>query len=927
MKIAHVNIRSLFTGFIEFSALVINKQFDVVMVTETWLSDDVLSDIVAIPGYRFIRKDRSTRGGGVGAYINLSYKCHELTFDFLVSAQLEYLFIKINLPSFSLAIGTFYRPPNTNINNFLNDFDEFLSIVCPMVDEVICMGDFNVNLFNIGNPIDSCFQSFNFTQLINEPTRITGTSSTLIDPIFVSNNSIVNNFGTISMDGISDHKMVFCDIKTKSFKMKPKNVVYRNFKNFDLNLFLADLHNLPWFNIISENDIDIKIKLFNDFISYLFDIHAPVKQVRVTKPRAPWLTSNLKLIMKERDRALQKYKRTHSNNDWSRYKELRNYTLTMVRSEKKGFLKSVCLKNNSKNTWGALKALNVCSNKEVNIPEELADPNEINNYFASFVQSVNNNCDNKIEYYNDNLLNLNISFSFSLTSVKEVNTILHNIKTDAIGIDGISSTMLKYCSPFIDKFITHIINCCIEKKYFPHMWKVAVGKPLPKKNDPSALSDLRVISVLPAISKIFERILYDQVYNYFILNKLLPDSQCGFRKGYSTTTALAVVTNDLLEAFDKGLVSVLVLLDFSKAFDTINHKLICAKLKFYGFDQSSVAMISSYLEGRSQKISVNNKFSTNLNILSGVPQGSILGPLLFIIYTADILCSISNCKVQAYADDTVLYSHFAIENTATAGDLINLELDKIRTLSIEHNLNLNSSKSNLMLFGAKNKVNAIKNILNINIDGTTLPIVNKAKSLGVTFDSDMRFKSHIKNLMQKSFSSLKLIYACRHILNFNLRKMLCESLVLSHFNYCDVVFGFCIDEYDKRRIQKVQNSCCRIIFGLRKYDRISHKIKECKWLNMNNRRVHHLCTFVHKIVTNPESSLFLRSKFIKRSTINRRNIRFKNKFTMPQHQTAMFRRSFIFNAITTYNLIPDQFKAFNINKFKYKIKICLLSKQ
>ena len=180
--------------------------------------------------------------------------------------------------------------------------------------------------------------------------------------------------------------------------------------------------------------------------------------------------------------------------------------------------------------------------------------------------------------------------------------------------------------------------------------------------------------------------------------------------------------------------------------------------------------------------------------------------------------------------------------------------------------------------------------------------------------------------MAKAYSSLKLIFSNRHILNFNLKRMLCESLVLSHFNYCDFVFGFCLDQIDKNRIQKVQNTC-RLIFGLRKSDHISHKINECKWLNMNNRRIHHLSNFVHKTLTFPNSSSFLKNKFHTRSSIHTKNIRFKNKFTLPHHQSAMYRRSFIFNAISIYNLIPDQFKLLNINKFKYKYKVFLLSKQ
>lgn len=926
MIIAHLNIRSVFTGFNDFSNLVLEKNFDVVILTETWLSDDVNSEVIAIPGYAFYRRDRQGRGGGIGAYVKLTYSCQELIFDFLVSEHLEYLFIKINLRSFTLVIGSFYRPPNTNINNYINDFDNILSTVCPAVDDVICLGDFNVNFFNLTNPIDSCFQSYNFTQIIQEPTRITGRSSTLIDPIFISNTELVNSCGTIAADNISDHRMVYCDLKFNKIKVEPKYVTFRCFRNFNTNSFLADLYSLPWMDIIFENNIDEKISLFNDLILSLFDDHAPIRTVRVTKPKAPWLTPNLKLIMKERDKALQKFKQTRSDTDWIQYKNLRNYTVSMVRNEKRGYLDFVASQRNSKKIWSALSTLNVHSRKNFSLPKDLSHPDLINNYFASFIQNVSNNCTEKINFYNHNKFSENNLFSFSLATVDDVNKILNSIKTEAFGIDNISSAMLKYCSPFIDQFITHLINCCIERKYFPHLWKIAVGVPLPKKNNPTSFSDLRIISILPAISKVFEKFLCGQLQVYFTSNNILPDSQCGFRQGYSTGTALTTVTNDLLEAHDKGLMSVLVLLDFSKAFDTINHKLICAKLKYYGLDNCSLSLITSYLSDRSQKICVNNTFSSSINICSGVPQGSILGPLLFIIYTSDILTSVSSCKVQAYADDMQLYLHFNVNNYIPAVNLVNSELHKIKQLSLEHDLKLNSNKSQLILFGSKHKKVFLKDNLNINIDGVPLAVTDQVKNLGLIIDSDLRFREQTKVLLQKSYSSLKLIYSGRDILNFNLKKMLCESLVLSHFNYCDFVYGPCLDLHEQNRIQKVQNSCCRLIYGIKKYDHISHKIKEANWLNMENRRLHHLGNFVHKTLVTSKP-LSIKKKFIKRSSIHSKNIRFRNKYTMPHHQTAIFRRSFIFNAISLYNSLPDDFKIFNINKFKYKYKKYLFNKQ
>lgn len=927
MKIAHLNIRSIFTGFDHFSHIVQENDFDVVVITETWLNNGVDSAHVSLPGYNFFRRDRVGRGGGVAAYVKSFYNCSEITFNLLVNDQLEFLFLKLRVSKTNLGIGVFYRPPQTNLNHFLNDFDNILSTVCTIVDELICLGDFNVNFLNFNNPISVCFESYNLIQLINEPTRITGRTSTLLDPIFVSNNELVNSFGTFSVENLSDHNMVFCDLKLDEVRIKPKFVTYRCFKEFDYNLFLYDLLNLSWFDIVREHNIDRKIELLNNFVISLFDLHAPVRTVRVTKPKAPWLTPNLKLIMKERDKAKQKFNRSKTDIDWLRYKELRNYTVSMMRREKSGYISFVNSENNLRKTWTTLKNLNICPNSNKDIPTELSDSNEINNYFATFFQNNSNNCDEKVNFYNSNIFKQDINFIFTPTSVEEVNKILGELQSNAYGVDNISLRMLKYCSPHIIQFIVHIINSCIEQNYFPNEWKVAIGRPLPKKPNPSTFSDLRIISILPTLSKIFEKILYNQIYQYCEILNLIPNSQSGFRKGYSTATAIANLMDDLFTSYDKGLVSVLVLLDFSKAFDTISHRLLCAKLKYYGFENSSLNLVISYLSNRWQTVCHNNTFSAKLEIFSGVPQGSILGPLFFIIYTADILRSIKTCEVQAYADDTQIYYSFSSNDYAQACDILNSELDNVKSLSIEHNLKLNSDKSSLMLFGNKNNTQFLKDNLNIHIDGTRLQIVDICKNLGIVIDSNLRFREHVKSLIQKSFSSLKILYSSRHLLNFKLKVMLCESLVLSQFNYCDFIYGPCIDSFDKNRVQKVQNSCCRFIYGLRKYDHISSKINDINWLTMENRRAHHLGNFVHTLLTSENPPCNLRRKFLTRSNIHAVDIRFKDKLTVPRHRSAMFKRSFIYNAIQLYNSTPKEFKMFNINKFKYKFKLHLLNKQ
>lgn len=929
MKIAHINIRSMFTGFNDFSLIVQQNDYDVIVISETWINqDDFPQNIFNIPGYNFYNKNRLFgRGGGVGAYVRTLHSCSIISLDFDIPELIDCLFLKITVERKQYAVSVVYRPPKFNLNQFVELMDDAFSVICGSFSNVIGLGDYNVNFLQTQNVVTECLETYNLVQALKEPTRITRSSSRLIDPIFVSANLLVNVCGTLNVDHISDHKLVFCEVSSNHAKMRPKMITFRDFKSFNHDMFLNDLIQRPWQRLLIENNIDNKIQLFNEFITLTYDKHAPNKTVKVTKPRAPWLTVELKDLMSQRDRALSTFKKFKNDFNWNRYKSLRNQVVAMLRLNKKNYLNNICFEKNSKKTWSALKSLNVCiSNNKNSIPLNLSDPNKINQYFSRYFQDVNNNCDDLISSY-DAADSLENKFNFQMTNCEEVHKILHSLKKESSGCDKISLSMLKYCSPFIDSYLVHIINSCIEQCYFPQLWKQAIGTPLPKKTNPETFSDLRIISILPVASKIMEKLLYTQIINFFNENKLLPTCQNGFRLKFSTADALANITNEICDDYDKGMVSLLVLLDFSKAFDTINHKLLLAKLKFTGFEPDSLNLTKSYLYKRSQSVLYNQTQSSYLDIFSGVPQGSVLGPLLFIIYTADILKSIVNCSPQAFADDTQLKFRIGCENFYRASNIVNTELSRIKGLSLKHNLILNSSKTSVMLFGSQRKVQQLSNNLHLQIDNVPLETVENARNLGLIIDAKLRFKEHANKLIQVSFYKLKLLYNSRHFLNLKLRKELCDSLVLSNFNYCDIIYGGFLDSVTKKRIQKIQNSCCRLIFNLRRHDHISHKIKELGWLNMQNRRSLHVCNHLHKLLHIPDTSEILKSRFIPRTRMHDVNTRNKMEISIPRHRTALFQRSMVYNAIQQYNLLPNAFKTLNLNSFKHSVKIYLLEKQ
>lgn len=352
---------------------------------------------------------------------------------------------------------------------------------------------------------------------------------------------------------------------------------------------------------------------------------------------------------------------------------------------------------------------------------------------------------------------------------------------------------------------------------------------------------------------------------------------------------------------------------------------MCAKFKYYGFDHTAVKLIKSYLCNRRQIVSVSTNQSSSAFLSTGVPQGSILGPLFFVLYITDIL-NHTDISYHAYADDIQLYHSFKEENVNSAHNKINENLINIYDTSLKHNLKLNPKKCVVLYVGKKKFLESINTQL-IKINNETLPCVKSVKSLGIIFDSNFKFSLQVNKVIQKAYLNLKILYAHRHILNFKLRKNLCEALVMSHLNYCNFIYGPCLDVFDKNRLQKVQNSCCRLIFGLRKYDRgISAKIKSLNWLNVNNCSVFQLLVFVHRVV-NSSTHAYIYDKFTRRSQQHSVNIRSNQLFALPKFRTAFYKKSFSYNSIKLYNSLPLSLKSLSLPFFKKKLKSHLLSDQ
>lgn len=926
MNIAHINIRSLYPSFNELKDVVGDENFMILGVTETWLSPEIGNDVLGIDGYGLVRNDREGRGGGVAIYYktNLNIKIHTLE----QKQALEQLWITFKIKQETYGLGVVYRAPSQNVSEALNILESTISDILPEVDNIIITGDLNINMFNLAAnstmQLMSFMDTFKLTQVINEPTRITNYSSTLIDVMLINSNKLVLKQGCRDMHDLTDHRLIFCQLNVKITKCNTKFYTFRNFKNFNYNSFLADLFLVHWDLIYQIENVNDKIKYLNENIIKLFDIHAPITTIKVSKPKAPWLTDVIKIMIKTRNKLLADFKKYKTDDLWNQYKQMRNYVTNAVRQEKKAYLE-FSHNRGIRETWKALDTLNINSHKHPSLPDSFNNMNEINEYFVQVSTNAKSACKDLVAYFKNNKFKTtHEEFKFMQVNAVKIEKIINSIKSNAKGADGITIDMIKYCIPYILNHITHIVNASLDQSEFPEIFKNALVIPVPKINDPNSFSDLRPISILSAFSKIIERVMHEQINVFLNENNILPLQQSGFRKGHSTVSALLEVTDDIIRSVDERRTTALVLLDYSKAFDTLDHDLLCAKLHYYGFHNSAVNLICNYLTNRSQSVILSNNVSESLPVTSGVPQGSILGPLLFIVYAADIARQLNFCNYHQYADDTQVYLNFSKSEALQAITNINNDLESLHAYSIRSSLMLNPSKSTVIYFGPDSDWTAAN--FNIIINGEILPTTGVAKSLGLVLDKQLRFREHTNKLVQKCYLALRNLFRNRFLLNKDIRKKLSESLVLSILNYADIIYGPCLDTRTAGRIQKIQNNCVRLVFNLTRRDHVTCKLNELGWLNMHNRRQLHYSCFLHKMFTtnHPE---YLIKKLNQRSTSHNINIRHSHHFTIPKHRTTFFKRSFCYSATKIYNSIPLQIKSYSPLSFKASLRKNLFIKQ
>ena len=557
----------------------------------------------------------------------------------------------------------------------------------------------------------------------------------------------------------------------------------------------------------------------------------------------------------------------------------------------------------SKRLWANLKKFNVWSKSTAQCN---FDPHTMNTAFCSSANPGSNYPFDPIEQ-----LITTTSFQFSHVSETDVANCILKIKSNAVGVDGMPIRFVKLILPYILSPITHIINHCITTSTFPQLWKMGSITPVAKKANAATPADFRPIAILPCLSKVFEMSLAQQITKYIEDHSLLSPLQSGFRPHRSCATATMKILDDIRTPFDDASVTLLCSLDFSRAFDTVNHDLLCIKLgTYYGFCDSSVKLMRCYLENRKQRVKVGTEVSNFCHVLEGVPQGSIMGPLLFCLFVNDIFYVTKDVNLHAYADDIQVYISRRVGLLDDLCCRLNDDLSRILQWARCNGLSLNPLKCSVLPI-SRNPIN-FGDIPPVFVGSTQLKLQDKTKSLGFTLNSSLTAASHISQVTKSMYFVLRTLRRSAEFTPQETRRKLVLQLMVPLISYFAEVFCT-LDAHSLNKLQMAVNCATRYVFGLRRFDRLGHHRNKILGCTVKCFLKYRSCVFLFKLIKS-KSPEYLFDKLVFSQSSRTMNL------IVPRCTYTASTRLFFTSTARAWNSLPRSLKN-NVSVDKFKIAL------
>ena len=932
----------------------LEQKVGVVMICETWLNNNS-PPLPPVNGYVFVGKPRLDRkGGGVGFLIRKDLIYRRKSELEINSTVLENMIIEVKCQT-NILMCSGYRPPNTNTTEFRNVYEDILNKMTNHKHTNSIIGiDHNLDFIkhNMHNPTQLYLMQnldYNMIPTITRPTRITHTSATLIDNLFISQKLQENYKSSILISSISDH-LPCCVVlpDATEHKISLQKMSFLRFNAKAKTNICNSIKAVNWEIELKQDDVNKAFSIFHTKLIESIDKFSPVitKTINPKKqPRAKWLTAGIiNSINKNKELHRKSIKTNATLEDKCKYKWNNKVLNKVKRYAKLNYYSNKCeeIRKNGPKLWKLInKITNKTPNKQsiinkINIEGIIVErPKEIANALADYFAQIGSNLYSKLpsskqplKHYLNKIPTCPNTMFVTATTPLEINNIIIKLENKhSSGYDNISNHMLKWLRPVITEPLSIIFNLSIKQGIFPDCMKIAEIVPLHKGGDESLCNNYRPISLLITISKVLEKIIYKRTYSFLEKNNILFQSQYGFRSRHSCSDAIVELVGEIIKNRENGLYTAGIFLDLSKAFDTLPHNILLNKMHKYGTRGSINAWFSSYLESRSQRVKCNVA-SSNATIYSmekpmdiGTPQGSCLGPLLFLLYNNDLYLHLEYTNVILFADDTTLY--MGHRNLNYLRWCLEQDLSNINDWFLANKLTLNINKSCCVLF----KKHKSSIALNIGINNNPLPQHTHVKFLGVWLDENLDWNCHCNSIINKIKRNTYLLRMGQNCMTRHALKLIYYSHIQSHIQYGLLVWGNECLPKNKKTIQNQLNKCIRLV----KRGKIFNSKTKCNFLTLNQLiklenwklgyklKNNELPCRISKIISHDKNKIALNKK-------HHYNTRNKNLLNIPKHSSVSYHKSFLVSCIRDFASLPSSVTT--IQKFKpfvHKCKTILLT--
>ena len=875
-------------------------------LSETRTISNMNDNELSIPNYALYRIDSQNRHtGGVACYIHSSIKVD--IFDCYSQQNIWSMSFKVLYGYSKETFCLIYRGHKSTSSDFINFIDRACEILANKSSTFHLIGDFNYDFLD--KPKSATLirklKSFNLAQKVNSPTREFKDSSTIID--WVASNQ--KNLKPIVRNdcNIADHNFIYLDFFSHNCKSNIVCRTHTDWGNYSPQNLSAHLSSLDWNRFDLSHDINEKFFFINDSLSTYLDSCVVTTAVK-RNASFKWYNTESSNLKANKLECKARWNTLKSDDNWKLYTRARNLYKNKLKSTEASYIQNELTNNRDdpKKLWRTLKSiygndeksqLNAVKFDSILDTDPASISSKLNGHFVQSVELLVS----EIPPIDDNIrFSINTSttrFSFTDVTYSTVKFYVSDMKKKTYH-DNISGKVINDAitnSNFLFS-LTSFINQSLSDGIVPNYCKISTVTPIQKVKGSLDVNDLRPINTLCVIGQVLERVVKDQLIEYFELNNLFASQQSGFRKVHSCETSITNVLTDWKDAVDKNLVVVAVFIDLKRAFETVDRQLLLHKLSLYGCDETVINWFTSYLSDRCQQTRFGTAISGLLSILIGVSQGSVLSCILFIIFINDIVNVVRHTKIKLFADDMLIYITCKPSELEATVAMLNDDLKRIYEWLCYSKLALNVSKSKAMLISS-NKSHILSHPIYLNEQ--EIEVVSEFKYLGIIIDSNMSFAQHFESVLKKLNSKFYVLKRSEHKLNFESKKLYVSSLVMPHFNYCaSVLFLLCDSQIGD--FQKVMNRYARLLLKAEYLTPRVEMLQKLNWLSVKQTIYLNTILYIHRIAIGL-SPIYLQQHMTKTKECHQYPTRRNDEYQLKNYTKASSQNSLFYKGLKLYN--------------------------